>query len=585
MSREPVSYLFRKLWRFAQGERKVIYGYLLLFVVANLFLLVGPLVFGAVVREIQQEGVKSSNLVYLIALLSLLFFKEIGFWLFHGPARVIERLVAFNIALRYRRYLLEGVLDLDLAWHHENDSGNVIEQIRRAADNLGEFGENVFQAIQLSVRVCSTAIVLWFFSEPTAVLVFVMVVLSLYVFSRFDLRLLPLIEGLNEYSNKASAGAFDALANITTVKILHIEKPVSEGVMARYGNAYSLFKRSAIVNEYKWAAGLLLFMVVNFLPLGFYIALKVYQGQSVDAGTISTLYLFIAELLFVYATFGAYYEQVSRFRNGVINAESLEGLIANRKSSPRRLLEVSSRLALSKLTFAYDEQKSRGFAFAEIDFSMRAGEKIAIIGESGSGKTTFLKVIHGLYPQAQCSLQIDAQLLEKVTLSSVDLATMLVPQDPEIFSASIRENLSLGIAYSEEDLLRAVEIARFSTVLASLPQGLDSVINEKGVNLSGGQRQRLALARAILFANDKKILLLDESTSSVDSENEMAIYHSIFAHFSDKTVVASIHKLNLLRYFERIVIFDKGKIIDEGTFAELLAGNASFRNSWRAFSQ
>ena len=109
------------------------------------------------------------------------------------------------------------------------------------------------------------------------------------------------------------------------------------------------------------------------------------------------------------------------------------------------------------------------------------------------------------------------------------------------------------------------------------------MINEKGVNLSGGQKQRLALSRALLFSNGKEVMLFDESTSSVDPETEVKIYRNIFDCFRDKTVIASIHKMNLLKYFDRIVIFANGKIIDEGSFDELLEKNQKFQRDWREY--
>ncbi len=169
------------------------------------------------------------------------------------------------------------------------------------------------------------------------------------------------------------------------------------------------------------------------------------------------------------------------------------------------------------------------------------------------------------------------------SFADLDLKTMLVPQEPEIFSSSIRENITLGINYSEKEVLHAVRIANFSGVVAGLPKGLESVINEKGVNLSGGQKQRLALSRALLFAKDKEVILLDESTSSVDSENEMEIYTNVWHAFKGKTVIASIHKMNLLKLFDTIFIFEKGKIADYGSFDELLNKNPSFKQSWEQF--
>ena len=208
---------------------------------------------------------------------------------------------------------------------------------------------------------------------------------------------------------------------------------------------------------------------------------------------------------------------------------------------------------------------------------------MAVVGESGSGKTTFLKVLHGMYPNAQATLTLDNEAPIATSFADIDLETMLVPQEPEIFSSTIRENMTLGIDYSEDSVMQAAQIALFDKVIQSLQQGLDSVINEKGVNLSGGQKQRLALARAILFSSEKEMILLDESTSSVDSETETEIYQRIFSAFHDKTIIASIHKMNLLKLFDRIVMFEDGQVVDSGTFEELLERNSQFQAAWKQF--
>ncbi len=171
------------------------------------------------------------------------------------------------------------------------------------------------------------------------------------------------------------------------------------------------------------------------------------------------------------------------------------------------------------------------------------------------------------------------------SFADLDLKTMLVPQEPEIFSSTIRENITLGVNYAETEIKKVMKLAEFANTVKQLPRGLDSVINEKGVNLSGGQKQRLALARALLFAQDKELILLDESTSSVDPENEVKIYQNIFKHFKGKTVLASIHKMNLLKYFDRIVIFADGRVVDTGTFEELLKKNAEFAQSWEEYTK
>jgi ABC-type bacteriocin/lantibiotic exporter with double-glycine peptidase domain len=188
---------------------------------------------------------------------------------------------------------------------------------------------------------------------------------------------------------------------------------------------------------------------------------------------------------------------------------------------------------------------------------IKKGEKIALIGDSGSGKTTFLKLMRGLYhPQTASIIMKKGKVkLEVNDLDRISDGISLIPQDPELFTSTIRENITMGISCDDETLVHFTDAACFTDVISRLPNKLDSSIKEKGVNLSGGEKQRLALCRGLLASVDKEIIMLDEPTSSVDSRNEMKIYNNIY-------------------------FFDKGKIIASGKLNDLLEKSPEFKKLW-----
>jgi ABC-type multidrug transport system fused ATPase/permease subunit len=582
LAQEPTIFLSKKLWAFSEGRRWLIVVYVCMFIISNLILLLPPLIFGSFIREIQASGATSGNLRYLAWLLALLFVTEIGFWSFHGPARIIERTVAFWAEINYRKYLLEGVLALGLTWHGEHDSGDTIDKVNKAGDGLTGFGQHVFEIIQIVVKLLGTSAVLYWFSPIIGISVFFVVLISFVVIFQYDRYLVPQYRKLNEFSNRVMASVFDALSNITSVKILHIEKPILEGVLSRLRAPYTLYQSNSKLTEAKWFTGAIFFQGIAVVPLAFYIYQAVSSGQEVDAGTVSTLYLYLSNLIFIYFGFTGFYQDLTIYKNRVLNAKPIEDAFTAKHVSRREVTKEWNSLDISDLTFAYDNDGGASHLNG-IGLHIRKGERVAVIGESGSGKTTFLKVLHGLYPNASGTLGFDEGRPMATSFADLDLKTMLVPQEPEIFSSTIRENITLGVSYPEEDILHAARVANFAKVIDELPRGLDSSINEKGVNLSGGQKQRLALTRALLFAKEKEVILLDESTSSVDSENETEIYTNIWKTFAGKTVIASIHKMNLLKLFDRIYIFEKGKIADTGSFDELLEKNVLFKESWAQF--
>ena len=236
--------------------------------------------------------------------------------------------------------------------------------------------------------------------------------------------------------------------------------------------------------------------------------------------------------------------------------------------------------SISNLNFAYEEEDKEKKHLVDISIHIKKGERVALIGGSGAGKTTLLKTIAGLYNNVYCDLKIDRVETKNTNLYKYDFGISIIPQDPELFSETIRENITIGIDYTDEQIQKVTDITEFSDVITRLPNGIESKINEKGVNLSGGEKQRLALSRSLLLSQTKDMLFFDESTSSVDSFTENKIYEKIFYEYRDKSILASIHKLNLLKFFDRIIILEDGKIVDTGSFEELLGRNKKFKSDW-----
>ncbi len=202
-----------------------------------------------------------------------------------------------------------------------------------------------------------------------------------------------------------------------------------------------------------------------------------------------------------------------------------------------------------------------------------------MIGESGGGKTTFLKLFRGLYTPKSMTLEVDGKRLGE-NFTHISESISLIPQDPEIFTTTIRENITLGVDYKDQEINIYTDMAVFTEVVSRLPHGLESSIVEKGVNLSGGEKQRLALSRGLLASREKDIVLLDEPTSSVDFHNELGIYENIFKAMPEKTIISSIHRLHLLSLFDNIFFFKDGKIVASGNLETLKKESKDFQQLW-----
>jgi ABC-type multidrug transport system fused ATPase/permease subunit len=167
-----------------------------------------------------------------------------------------------------------------------------------------------------------------------------------------------------------------------------------------------------------------------------------------------------------------------------------------------------------------------------------------------------------------------------VGLKNLGALATLIPQEAEVFEATVRDNITFGVQYSDKALAEAIRISSFDAVLDTLPQGLDTMITEKGLNLSGGQKQRMALARGILAAQSSSLLLLDEPTSSLDPATEARVFGEFRDAVADACVISSVHRFNLLSRFDRVVLMDEGRVLDSGSVEELLARQPLFRDLW-----
>ncbi len=587
IKQEPTVYMFLKMWRFSKGNRPNVVLFVFMYMLSNGITLVTPLIFAWFINEIQANGVTQTNVWKLSAIISLSMLTTLIFWVAHGYGRVLEQKNAVLLGINYRKYFIAGTLGLSMQWHNDRDSGDTIDKINKATLGLFMFSDQLFEIFKIVFGIVGAIFVLYFFNIYIAVAVFILIGLALYVLSRFDKILVKYYRKLNKFENKIAAGIFDTISNVTSILILNIQSAVLKRLYSLLVAPVETSVQYAKTTSLKWFSGSVMFRFIVVASVVFYLFYQLGNGSVIAIGTITALYMYLEQMSESFFAFSYMYESVMYRKAGVENAKEIELAIEENVTKPKKhVINEWKTLDIQDLNFSYNDiVKSNLNHLNNISLMVTRGERIACIGESGSGKTTFLKVLHGLYGSASANVSFDNGKKITTNFADIDLKTLMVPQEPEVFSSTIQENITLGLDYSKGEVGNVVDIAQLTSVIEQLPKGLKSVINEKGVNLSGGQKQRIALARALLFAQDKDIILLDESTSSVDSDNEQKIYKQIFDKFKNKTIIASIHKMNLLKYFDRIIIFANGRVTDIGTFQELLERNDKFEKNWDEFVQ
>ena len=588
LKNNPLIYLAKKVWQYSVGNRKNLVLYLSMFVMANVVSLITPLVFAKIMNVIQEIITKKqlldgNDLLTLFLLMLLLPIIQLIFWVFHGPARVMERKNAFIAEANYKKFLLAGTMAFPMEWHVEHHTGDTSDKIERGSSSLFYFSENTFAFMQMIIQLVGSYIALIYFHPPSAYLILFVILFAGYVVVKYDKILVPQYEYLNKAGNKISEKIIDAMTNIATIIILRVEKQVQKAIAKKIAEPFSVYKSECKTTEIKWFLVSLFSSISTVLVLFSYFYGSYRNHTAIMIGTIFALYSYISNIQGLFYEFAWRYSDIVRQKAKIANAEE----IANNFQAQQKIRSLVfndnwNKLEIESLSFSYHGEEKSDLHLDDISLDIRKGERIALIGETGSGKSTLLKIIRELYHPSSLNLYLDGKLL-KSGFKAISSEIALIPQDPEIFQETILDNITVGADYDMTKIVEYTDMACFTDVAMGLPNKFDSMIKEKGVNLSGGEKQRLALARGLLASHDKAIVLLDEPTSSVDVITEEKIFRNIFEAFTDKAIICSLHSLHLLPLFDRIYFFEHGRIIAEGKFDELLESSEKFQKIWEDF--
>jgi ATP-binding cassette, subfamily B, bacterial len=589
----PYISLLRTAWHYARHERKKYVLVYVMFFCANATWSLNPILFGWFIGRIQQDTrhVLHYATLYVAGYIGIKFVQ----WCFHGPARLMERTLAFHLSRNFLQEKYHQVLHLPVKWQQDHHSGSTINRVRKAYESLREFFDRGFLYVYALTKFIFSVVAILYFSPFFGGLAVIMGIGTIFIIRLFDKPFVKALDEVNESEHIVSATLFDSLSNIMTVITLRLEKSMETGLLNKVQQIFRPFRRSALINEWKWfTAEMMIVCIYALIAFGY-----VYQhwapGKVFLIGGLVTLLGYINQFTSVFQDIASQYTDIVQYNTNVQTANVISQDYArqHRADRPDGLPENWRSIDIRQLNFSHRSTYDAGQgaqSLHNLAFTIRRSRRIALIGASGSGKSTLLALLRGLYlpePDMEITVQTSGP---KTPASPASAASWLerlnedvtlFPQEPEIFENTLAYNITLGLPFSDEEIMQVCESAHFTEVISQLPQGLMSDIREKGVNLSGGQKQRLALARGILAARDSGIVLLDEPTSSVDPRTEALIYEGLFQAFSDKAIISSIHRLHLLPRFDYVYVLDQGRIAAEGTFDELLQNSPVFHDLWR----
>jgi ATP-binding cassette subfamily B protein len=575
--------LFRLL-RYAKPHRAQLIAASACSILNKLFDLAPPLLIGmAVDVVVKQEdsllagwGVPDPmNQLWVIAGLTVFIWGMES--VFEYAFGVLWRNLAQTIQHELRVGAYDHIQNLDLGWFQEHDSGGLMAILNDDVNQLERFldgGAN--DILQVSTTVIAVGIAFTAVSPAVAALSFLPVPIILGGSFAFQRRIGPRYAAVRQRVSDLSSQLANNLGGIATIKAYTSEAHEKARVEA-LSDAYRDSNRSAIRMSAAFSPLIRMAIVVGFTGTLMYGGSLALNGV-LEVGAYSVLVFLTQRLLWPLTRLGATFDLYQRAMASTSRVLDLldTPLTMTDGGRPLPIGDVDGALGFHNLTFAYPD---RDPVLHNVSIDVPAGGTVAIVGSTGSGKSTLVRLLLRLFDAQQGHITVDGVDHKEWAVGDLRRAIGLVSQNVFLFSGTVRENIRYGsFDASDEDVERAAASAEATEFINALPQRYDTVIGERGVKLSGGQRQRLSIARALL--KNPPILVLDEATSSVDNETEAAIQRSLERVTADRTTVIIAHRLSTIRNADSIIVLEHGQVVELGRHDALTAQGGVYAGLW-----
>jgi ATP-binding cassette subfamily B protein len=475
--------------------------------------------------------------------------------------------------------VLHHLHDLSLRYHLERRTGALSRDIERGTRSLSSLLNYLaFSILPVLAEFALVAAILLSSYDPWYTLITFGAV-AVYIVSTFAITRwrMPFRARMNALDSQANARAVDGLINYETVKYFGNERHE----LSHYADYLHDWEDAAVRSQ----TSLSLLNVVQGAVIAVAVtAVMLLAGQGVATGelTLGDLVLVNGLLLQLFLPLGFLGIVYSQLQHALSDLDAMlrllqrEPEIRDRPDAPPLRLE-RGEVRFERVAFGYQPERP---ILHEVDFTIPAGRKVAVIGPSGAGKSTLARLLFRFYDVTGGRIAIDGQDLRDVTQQSVRAAIGIVPQDTVLFNDTLFYNIAYGDPAAGQDAVeRAAQLAHLDGFIASLPDGYDTVVGERGLKLSGGEKQRVAIARALL--KDPPIMVFDEATSSLDSESERVILTALAEAAEQRTTLVIAHRLSTVIDADEILVMDGGRIGERGRHAELLATGGLYATLWR----
>lgn len=539
---------------------------------------ISPLIVSKILITLSKGGTTDTIETYKSYIYALVALEVFGL-AFRRAATFLEERFDAKSRINVVTTIFSKLLEQPASFHQNRFVGSTIALISKCADCFGRTcGMSLFTVLPLVVIFIGTGIIML----PRLPLYFLAVVVVGIAYTIIVAKRLPNQMRLTSNASKEVTRMFgamsDAISNIAAVKAESGEEIEKEKVKA--------IGKISLERNLEFSKRVLIYD--SFLANSINRSLRVFSVLfavlvAVEGnGDISNLYLAttltLSILTYLWSFGDTLFDVTVYFGDAAPIVPILMADVVIQDEHDAGLLEnAKGKIEFDKIGYRYPNTNQD--VFSDLSLTINEGERVGIVGKSGAGKSTLVKLIMRFVDPTSGDIKIDSISTRSITQESLRNNIAYVAQEPMLFHRSVYQNITYGSdGINDQEVRNVLERAHAHEFIEELPEGIDSIVGERGVNLSGGQRQRIAIARAML--KNAPILILDEATSSLDSESEGFVQAAFEELMRDRTTIVIAHRLSTLLNMDRIVVFDKGRIVEEGTHQELVENNGIYAGLW-----
>ena len=547
------------------------------------FRLVLPIIYKNIIDYISTHDPKLAFTGVLALLASYIFFNLIaqsgyssGNYVMSTTQSKILKDIAFDAFERLQRH--------SHTFFSNQFIGSLVAKARRYTDSFETLHDQfVFTFWLNGLHLVFAISVLWYYTKFVGILFLVWSVLFIIVTKLILNKKRKLDLAHAEAKSKTTGELADILTNILTVKMFAKEEYEKTRFNKTLADEEAKRTRAWRMGDHQrlFQGVFTMIFQVSVLALSVYL----WGLGEITAGVVALAYMYAKEVSDLVWNLG---RSMGLTVSALSDAQEMVDIfeIEPDVKDPEKPLPFTVKkgdIDIEKIKFQYSDDEKRAI-FNNFSLHIKSGEKVGLVGHSGSGKTTLVKLLLRFFDVQEGEIKIDGQNIKNVLQSDLRKYIAFVPQEPLLFHRSIAENIGYGKEGATfDEIVQAAKLANAHEFIEQLPERYDTFVGERGVKLSGGQRQRIAIARAIL--KDAPILILDEATSALDSESEKLIQEALLKLMENKTAIVVAHRLSTIKHLDRLLVFENGKIIEEGTHEELINKGGKYATFWKYQSE